>query len=67
MTLRLPTVDAQGVSKKPLWKFNLLSCTISILNNSIFTAKQFNRTKELLFSFFMIPFLNRNDTEEMAT
>ena len=45
------------VSKKTLWKFNRLS---SIINVAI-TIQFLHRTKEQLFSFSMIRFLNRND------
>jgi hypothetical protein len=41
-----------GCLKKTLWKFNRLLCI---------TIQFLHRTKELLFSFSMIYFLNRND------
>jgi hypothetical protein len=39
------------LKKKTLWKFNRLLCITNFLH----------RTKELLFGFSLIPFLNRND------
>ena len=43
--------------KKTLWKFNRLLCIINLTE----TIQFLHRTKELLFSFFMIYLLNHND------